>query len=392
MNGLRTRLWLSYAALISLLLLVVAAALITSLVRNPNVYRARLPLLEVAERNVEQEVSRTASMPVDRLVVALKRLGEQEGFRFLITDSAGEVIADGGQTRLSIIRTISVQTMLDVKDAGRPGILRDNRRLAWMYSALQLDDGRFLVTLTRLPRLPLLTVLRNEVLSPIIWSGLVALVISFLLALATSAWITNPLQRMASTASRLAAGEEIQLPTEGPDEVRALSRALSEMQRKVLAGQQAQRDFTANVSHELKTPLTSIQGFSQAILDGTVQTPEALQEAANVIHQEAGRMHRLVQELLVLTRLESGTADLKNEPLDLRDILQAVVTRLTPQASHSKVNLRLSAPEMDHITGDGDRLGQVFNNLVENAIKFSPAGGTVTITVSLDQQCVQVDV
>ena len=100
-------------------------------------------------------------------------------------------------------------------------------------------------------------------------------------------------------------GEHAAVPVEGPGEVQELARAMNEMSQRVQISQQSQRDFVANVSHELKTPLTSIQGFAQAILDGAVQTPEALQQAAGVIYNEATRMHRLVMDLLSLARLEA---------------------------------------------------------------------------------------
>ena len=98
---------------------------------------------------------------------------------------------------------------------------------------------------------------------------------------------------------------------EGPQEIQELGRAFNEMSQQVISSQQSQRDFVANVSHELKTPLTSIQGFAQAILDGTASSPEALQKSSQIIYDESGRMHRLVVDLLDLAKLDAGTADLQ---------------------------------------------------------------------------------
>ncbi len=150
--------------------------------------------------------------------------------------------------------------------------------------------------------------------------------------------------------------------------------------RAVHASQQSQRDFVANVSHELKTPLTSVQGFAQAILDGTAETPEAQQQAAQVIYDEAGRMHRLVLDLLDLARLDGGTADLRRERVSLTVLLQAVIERLTPQSVQAGVSLVDQVPDLPDVIGDGDRLSQVFNNLVDNAIKHTPAGGEVALS------------
>jgi signal transduction histidine kinase len=133
----------------------------------------------------------------------------------------------------------------------------------------------------------------------------------------------------------------------------------------------------------LKTPLTSIQGFAQAILDGAAQTPEALQQAASVIFNEAGRMHRLVMDLLVLARLEGGTADLQKAPVDLGLLLNNIIDKFKLQAEQANVRFNLQLGPLPTITGDGDRLSQVFTNLVDNAIKYSPAGGQVTIFAAL---------
>jgi signal transduction histidine kinase len=153
------------------------------------------------------------------------------------------------------------------------------------------------------------------------------------------------------------------------------------MLTRVESSQRSQREFVANVSHELKTPLTSIQGFSQAILDGTANTPESRTQAARIIHNEAGRMHRMVLDLLDLARLDSGTADLKMSSVDVQALLQNILDKFTPQAQKAGIRLALEIPAgLPFLTGDGDRLAQVFTNLVDNALKFTPSGGKVTLS------------
>jgi len=169
---------------------------------------------------------------------------------------------------------------------------------------------------------------------------------------------------------------------DGPREVQQLGEALNEMAHKVQTSQQSQREFLANVSHEFKTPLTSIQGFSQAILDGAVQTPDALKQAAGVIFQESSRMFRLVMDLLSLARLEAGTADLQRTPLDLTALLRSIVEKFSIQAQKGKVILTADLAPNLAIIGDGDRLAQVFTNLVDNALKFTPENGQVTVRAS----------
>ena len=102
---------------------------------------------------------------------------------------------------------------------------------------------------------------------------------------------------MTKSTQALAAGKHEPIMVEGPSEVQELARSFNDMSTRVQATQQSQRDFVANVSHDLKTPLTSIQGFAQAILDGTASAPEELSQAAGVIYSEADRMHRMVLDL-----------------------------------------------------------------------------------------------
>jgi signal transduction histidine kinase len=148
---------------------------------------------------------------------------------------------------------------------------------------------------------------------------------------------------------------------------------------RVESSQQAMRDFVSNVSHELKTPLTSIQGFSQALMEGATYDEAARKRAAGIIHQEAGRMARMVEDLLDLARIDSGQIVMKKAQLDLAQILTGAVERLLPQATQKQVQLVKKWAGLPPVVGDGDRLAQVFTNLLDNAVKHTPANGRVTI-------------
>jgi len=145
------------------------------------------------------------------------------------------------------------------------------------------------------------------------------------------------------------------------------------------ASQTAQRDFVANVSHELKTPLTSIQGFAQAILDGTVDDHEGREHPAGVIYTEADRLRRLVEDLLELARFDSGQLRIARERVDLQALLRSLVERLSVRAVEAQVDLSFDLGRPTIIIGDGDRLAQVFTNLVDNAIKHTQPGGKVRV-------------
>jgi signal transduction histidine kinase len=133
------------------------------------------------------------------------------------------------------------------------------------------------------------------------------------------------------------------------------------------------------VSHELKTPLTSIQGFSQAIMEGATQDEAARRRAAGIIYEEANRMTRLVEDLLDLARIDSGQVVMKKTRLDLGQLLSGTIDRLLPQAAQKQVKLVKQWEQLPPVVGDGDRLAQVFTNFLDNAVRHTPAGGRVTI-------------
>jgi signal transduction histidine kinase len=198
------------------------------------------------------------------------------------------------------------------------------------------------------------------------------------LAWLVSRWVAAPLQRTAAAARAVAAGDfDQRLQPSGPEEAHSLADSFNEMVAQVRVGQQAMRDFVANVSHELKTPLTSIQGYAQALLDGATKDPA---QAAGVIHDEAQRLSRLVEDLLDLAKLDTGQAALDRQPVDLPAVLAAVVERLSLKARERGVRVENQANSLPTLVGDGDRLAQVFTNLIDNALTHSPSGAVVGLS------------
>jgi signal transduction histidine kinase len=230
---------------------------------------------------------------------------------------------------------------------------------------------------------PVLNIFADQFLLPIIQGGVVALLLSLVLAYMLSRWVADPLQQLVAAARNYPSTELQPIPPRGPHEVQDLTHAFNSMVQRVENSQRSQRDFVANVSHELKTPLTSIQGFAQALLDATADTPEKRQQAAQIIYSEAGRLHRMALDLLDLARLEAGTADLDMADVDIDALLRNIVEKFMPQARKARVRLQWNGSEpFPLLRGDGDRLAQVFSNLVDNALKFTPAGGQVTLSAA----------
>jgi two-component system sensor histidine kinase ResE len=121
-------------------------------------------------------------------------------------------------------------------------------------------------------------------------------------------------------------------------------------------------------------------------------TPEQQKQAAQVIYDESGRMHRMVLDLLDLARLDAGTLDLQHSPMDLAALLNNIAEKMAPQARSGNLEIQVDASNLPMITGDGDRLSQIFTNLVDNAIKFTPAGGSINIQATQSGSVIQVEV
>ena len=149
-----------------------------------------------------------------------------------------------------------------------------------------------------------------------------------------------------------------------------------------------EQQFLLSISHDLRTPLTSIQGYAEAITDGATSDPAW---AAGVIATEARRLDRLVGDLLDLAKLQARSFRLEMRPVDLAGITTATVDGFRPDAQAAGVTLALRAPAALVVNGDGDRLAQVVANLVENALKFARAVVTVTVTADGGSALLLVD-
>ena len=163
------------------------------------------------------------------------------------------------------------------------------------------------------------------------------------------------------------------------------------MARQVKHSQQQLRHFVADVSHQLKTPLTSIQGFSQALLDGTASDKGTKLKAATIINEEANLMRRQVDELLELARMQAGHLKLSRETVNVGELLEHCREILTVQAEEKKIEIKIDVAPALAVIGDADRLEQVFSNILDNVLKNSPAQSLVEIAAhNLKDETVEV--
>ena len=225
-------------------------------------------------------------------------------------------------------------------------------------------------------------------------AGLLALAVAVGLALILSRAFARPLSELAAAAEDIAAGNySRRVSVTGADEIGVVGRSFNRMGEAVERARTLQRDFLANVSHELKTPLTSLIGFSQALIDGSIEKPAERRRAAEIIHEEAERVLRMAQELLDLARVESGQLALHPIELDLRALLEQELEIVRPRAAARQLEIHLQVPpDLRPVTADVDRLHQVVANLLDNAVKYAAGGDPVVLAVENGIQNVELSV
>jgi signal transduction histidine kinase len=200
-----------------------------------------------------------------------------------------------------------------------------------------------------------------------------------------------PLREMSAAAVAFGKGDFTRrVPVRGHDEISELAVAFNNMATSLAESENINRSFVANVSHELKTPMTTIAGFINGILDGTI-APAQQKHYLRIVSSEVMRLSRLVQSMLNLSRIDSGKMILRQSEFDLQQVV--FDTMLSFEGLITGRNISVEGMEdcqSVRVSGDADLLHQVVYNLVENAVKFTNAGGTITVSLRERNGCAQV--
>ncbi len=219
----------------------------------------------------------------------------------------------------------------------------------------------------------------------LVWqTALAAAVIFVLAAIAVfliTRQMTRPLTAMAKAAGSMAQGDfTVRAPEEGSREIQQLSQAFNQMAAQLSTLEQSRRDFVANVSHELRSPITSIQGFAQGMLDGTIphsEYPQYLQ----VVVDETHRLAKLIGNLLNLSRMENEETSLAYSHFDVNELARRVLISRMTQIEDKNLNIDVRFEEDPcFVHADADQIQQVIINLLDNAIKFTPSNGAIVLS------------
>lgn len=226
----------------------------------------------------------------------------------------------------------------------------------------------------------------------------IATIMAIMLSLYVSRRVVAPIQEMMRVSRRIATGrykERIDLfldgsVGEGLDELGQLALSFNRMAAALEKTESMRRELIGNVAHELRSPLTSIKGYMEGLIDGVLPAEGATFER---VYREADHLHRLVRDLQELSRIEEGAFPLNLRPVSAESLVEATAERLRPQFEDKGVALETDlASDLPRILGDEDRLGQVLLNLVGNALQYTPSGGWVRVDARRERGFVRVSV
>ena len=314
----------------------------------------------------------------------------------LIADD-GVVKFDTQVMRDSISRMENHATREEVVAAHKGGVGIARRKSAttgeeYMYAARQLHDGTGVLSqgvVRTAMDLGEIRAVATRVRITIWGIGLTTSILIVVLTFQVSRRITQPILRIATTAQAIRDGDlrqRIAITTN--DEMAALATAINEMAERLsndierlTALEKVRSQFLGNVSHELRTPIFSIQGFLETLLDGAVDDPAVNRSFLEKAHKHAIRLNTLLNDLIEISRIESGEMKMSFRYFGLQEFLESVAEDLRPaaQTRHITFTLESSLPPDYTVLGDRERLRQVLTNLVDNAVKYTEAHGSITL-------------
>ncbi len=228
-------------------------------------------------------------------------------------------------------------------------------------------------------------------------AGAIALPVAVALAVVAARYITRPLNRLTAAAHQMAQGSfDVDVSVSRQDEVGQLARAFSTMATRVGEAYQQMGTLLASVSHDVKTPLTSILGFAQALRSGVVQGEAESKRVGDVIHEEAERLTNRLNDVIYLVELESGQAILQYEEMDLQALVNSMLGSMISLAEQKGVGVSTALAEGIVLSADRAKIERAVENLLDNARKFTPPGGEIRVHTFVDperpgQACIQIE-
>ena len=263
------------------------------------------------------------------------------------------------------------------------GVYSSNRFVVGI-PVLDLKSGQTLGVVFATADTSALTGMWRAFVNIFFFTALVVLILAFFSSSIASRQLTKPLKIMAEATGRFARGQfDVRVPTYGrKDEIGELAAAFNVMAESLEQVEQRRREFIANISHELKTPMTTISGYTDGILDGTIP-PEKEQAYLKIISEETRRLSRLVRRMLDVSQLQSGEVGQVKGRFDLSEVLRRVLLSMEHKINVRHLDVETHLPdEPVFVLGDSDMITQVVFNLLDNAVKFAVEGSSLGLSLS----------
>lgn len=268
-------------------------------------------------------------------------------------------------------------------------------RAEWRRSTpIEVDGqevGRLLLARDDFVRIPAgpEAIFLNSVNRALILGSIGATAVAVLLGVLLARTLTRPLRELTTATRSVAQGDLSQkVPVRSEDELGELAASFNQMSADLAQSRDLRRQLTADVAHDLRTPLSVILGHSEALSEG-VLPPSS--ETFHVIHDEARRLSLLVEDLRTLTLAEAGELRLTRRPVATQALIERAVAAYSPRAQHQDVTLEVAAsPDLPEVNADPDRIAQVLDNLLSNALRYTPAGGRITLAARGAEDKVQL--
>ncbi len=373
------RLFISYI-LVILLTTVTLGALMSYLVREHVVETKRIELLSKSHA-VAAVISRAFNS--GRLPDRLEVMGELLGTQIWVADKQGNILAGNPPPRWN--RPFP-------ENSPRIDALFEGSPQSWVRVSRGQTDPSIIVAAPLASPSPAAVFLYtpitgvNQAIGAIdrllLLSLLVGTVAAIILGFFVSRGLTRPIADISRAARRFARGDYTsRTAATGGDEIGSLGQTFNAMAASLAKVENNRREFLANVSHELKTPVASIQALAEALADGVASRPEHRQRYLDTIVSESQRIDRLIRDLLDLAQLEAGELTVVPEKTDLAAFLRHETAKYSHLLAEKNLALRVDAPDnLPPVLADGGRLAQIMDNLVSNAIRHSPADAAIDIT------------
>lgn len=344
---------------------------------------------------VEEDIDQLASSyaqsieasPNQMTIRMVEMMGQFSKEKFYIVDVQGNTIAQSNIPRIS--KKVSNQEITDLADgkvvkkivsnseskdrflvSGHP-IIQRNTFLGAVYVLSSIEEIK-----------PAIQEVRNMILL----SGIGAFFLALSLTWVISRKFSIPLIQMENTTRQIAKGKlDSKVKVMSRDEIGSLAQAINDLALDLDRYQETRKELFSNISHELRTPITSLKGYTRMLKEKGYETEEEKNQILDFIGQESERMDRLIEDVFDLSKMEVGKANLQLEWIDLTEIIEHVVRKTAWKAEEKGLKIKMEVPlDLPLFYGDGLRMEQILINLLENAIMYTEKG-VITLRATTDQ-------